>query len=117
MTIGVSCSSGNDATIWKPFEIARSWLLIAHADVAVDDPRRAFGVEADVVERRTGLAGRVVGAAQAVLEEVAQKLLRARAVRTGDVRPADARRRQRALQAVGGVVVELAGIPPACRCQ
>ena len=89
----VLAARGTTATISKPLSIARSWLLIAHADVAVDEPRRALGVEADVVERRAGLAGRVVRAAQAVLEEVAQELLRARAVGPGDVRPADPRGR------------------------
>ena len=39
--------------------------------------------------------------------KVAQDLLGARAVRAGDVRSADARGRQRALEAVGRVVVEL----------
>ena len=44
-----------------------------HAHVAVDEPRRALGVEGDEVERRADLPGGVVRAAQAVLEEVAQE--------------------------------------------
>ena len=59
--------------------------------VFLDDPRRALRMKRDVVERRPDLSGRVVGAAKAVLDEVAQELLRARPVGPGDLRPADAR--------------------------
>ena len=79
----------------------------SHTHVAVHNPRRTFGVEADVVERRAGPARREIHAAHTVLDEPAQDLLRARAVGTRHVRPADPRRRQRPLQAVGREVVQL----------
>jgi hypothetical protein len=40
--------------------------------VTFDDARRAFGVEADVIERSAGLARRGVLPAQAMFEEVAR---------------------------------------------
>ena len=43
---------GNEATIWKPFAMARSWLLMPIRTWPVDEPRRALGVERDEVERR-----------------------------------------------------------------
>ena len=57
--------------------------------------------------RRPDLAGREVRAAQAVLEKRPEDALGPRAVGSGDVRSADAGGRQRALQAVRRVVVEL----------
>src|SRR6185295_11903974 len=56
---------------------------------------------------RPDLARGVVRAAQAVLDEAAEDLLGACAIRPGHVRAADARRRQRALQAVSREVVQL----------
>ena len=69
--------------------------------------RRALRVEGHEIERRSRLARRVVRAAQAVLEEIAQDRLRPRAVGTRHFRSADPRRRHRALQPVGREVVEL----------
>jgi hypothetical protein len=57
----------------------------AHLHVAVHDLRGALGVEGEEVDRRARLARGVVGAAQAVLQEVAQE--RARRPARG-VRPA-----------------------------
>ena len=86
----------------------RAQLVVdAHPDVTVHDARRALGVKRHEIERRAGLAGRVVRAAQTMLDEARQDALGALAVRTGDMRAADARGRQRALQAVGRVVVQL----------
>ena len=75
----------------------------AHPHVAVDELRRALGVEGDEVERRARLAGGVVRPAQAVLEEVAQEL----AAAARGVRPAHPGRGQGAAHGVDGVVVEL----------
>ena len=111
MTIGLSFSSGNDAMSAKPWSMVRSCVADPHPHVAVDEARRALGVERDEVDRRARLAGRVVRAAQAVLEKVLHEL----AAAAGDVRPADARRRQRAPHAGDRVVVQLARTPRACR--
>src|SRR2546421_8509073 len=73
----------------------------------IGDARRTLGVEAYIVERRSSLPGGVVAPSQAVFEEIAEEFLGARASGPGDVRPPDARRRQRPLQALGGVVIEL----------
>ena len=61
-------------------------------------------MEGDEVERRALLAGGVVDAAEAVLEEVGHEL----AAGAGGVRAADARGGQSAADAGDGVVVELA---------
>src|SRR5262249_30708186 len=76
----------------------------AEAYVSVDEGRFALGVEGEEVDRRAGLAGGVVGAAQRMVEEIAGEL----AAVAGRFRPADARGRQRAANAVDGVVIELA---------
>src|SRR5262245_5356388 len=86
-----------------------------HADVpcpgrrrgALDDARRALRVETDVVEWRTGPAGRVVRSAKAMFEEGSQNALRPVAVGPGHVRSTDASARQRALETVGRVIVQL----------
>ena len=46
----------------------------AHADVVIRIGGRAFGVEGNEVERGAHLASRVVGSAQAVLDEIAREL-------------------------------------------
>src|SRR6185369_8906889 len=74
------------------------------ADVAIDVGGPAFGVEREEIDRRAGLAGGEVGAAQLVLEEVAREL----AAGTRGIRAADARGREGATDAVDGEVVELA---------
>src|SRR5262249_27086758 len=81
-------------------------LLAAHLDAPLDDLRASFGMEADVVERRAGLAGRVVRAGRAVLEEPAQELGRLRTAWAGRVRAADAGAGQRALDRIGRVIVK-----------
>ena len=71
--------------------------------MAVQVLRRALGVEGDEVDRGALGAGGVVGAAQAVLEEVAQE----RVVPARRVRPAYPGRGQGAAHGVHGVVVKL----------
>ena len=75
----------------------------AHAHAVLDERRAAFRVERDEVERRAGLAGRVVRARRRVLQERAQHRLRA----ARHFRAADLRRRQRAAHAFDREVVEL----------
>ena len=65
-------------------------ILDAHDHAALGEFGRAFGVEADEIERRAGLAGRIVLAVQGVLEEVAQEGRGADAGGAGGVRAADA---------------------------
>ena len=53
----------------KPSSIVRSWLAMPIRTWPSTYVGRALGVKRDEVERRADLAGRVVRAAQAVLEE------------------------------------------------
>ena len=94
-----------------PSSIVAELVGDAHPHVAVHELGRALGVERDEVDRRADLAGRVVRAAQAVLEEVAHELAAARRRRRGR-RPGPsaargARRRPRSRAACG--------TPRACR--
>jgi PAS domain-containing protein len=58
------------------------------------------------IERRSDLARRVIGAAQTMLDEVLEDLLSARTVWSGHVRAADLGGGKRALETIGGIVVE-----------
>ena len=79
----------------------------AHPHVAFDDPRRSLGVKRHEIERRSDLAGGMVGAAEAVLDEIPENLLRPRTIRSRDFGPADPGLRQRTFEAVSGEVVQL----------
>ena len=104
MTIGVCFQLGiRRRSIRNPSSIVRSWFAM---------PMRTWpstNVGAPLAWKETKssgvpiFAGRVIRAAQAVLEEVAHE----RAAAAGDVRSADARRRQRAAHGVDRVVVQL----------
>ena len=76
MMIGLPFSSGKEATISKPFAEVAQLVRDAHHDVALDELRRALGVEGDEVERRAGLAGGVVRAVQQCSRKFAQELRR-----------------------------------------
>ena len=71
--------------------------------MAVHDRGRAFGVEGDKVERRALFPGRVVGAVQAVVEEVRHEL----AAGARGVRPAHPGRRQGAAHGGDRKIVHL----------
>src|SRR6185436_4158296 len=78
-----------------------------HAHVPVDHFGPALGVEADEIERGAGTARGVVLPANAMLEKGSQELPGFLVPGTGGMRSADARRWQRALHRVDGVVIEL----------
>ena len=69
-------------------------------------------MEAHVVQGRAGPPGGVVGPAQAVLQEVAEKLLRALPVGARDVGPADAGGGKRPLEPQWVVVVRAGRLMP-----
>src|SRR5262249_28305618 len=98
---------GKGSDYLKPVRDRSKLVAYSHPHVSVDNRRRSLCVKTDVVERRSGLSRRSVSASQAVLEKIAQKLLCLRAVWSGDMRPADPGRRERALQCVRGEVVKL----------
>ena len=93
MMIGSFFSSGNEATISKPRSMIAHLKLAAHPHMAFDNLRPAFGVEGDVVDRRARLPGRVVLAADDMLQKVAQELRGLSPPGPGLVRTADADRR------------------------
>ena len=72
-----------------------------HAHMSVGGCGSAFGMKGDEVERRADLAGRVVGAAQTMFDEIPREP----ATAAGGVRTADLRRGQPAPYGVDRVIV------------
>src|SRR6185369_6997749 len=62
-------------------------ILDPHHHVAFNELGRAFGVKADEVERRAGLAGDVILALRYMVQEITEEIGRARASRPRRVRP------------------------------
>src|ERR1700687_254546 len=77
-----------------------------HADVAVHPCRTTLGMEGDEVQRRASLFRDRVLTPQTVFKELTQELFGTAISRAGDVRSADARFGQAALQGRSSVVVE-----------
>ena len=93
------------ATAGTLLENVRTGQLVgdSESDVSVHVLGPAFRVERDEIDRRAGLASRVVGASQLVLEEVTRELTAV----PGGVRSTDPRGRQCAADGVDGVIVQL----------